>query len=77
MASTSRGIAARGSRLLLGLRGPVLRGVAIVVELAAEPKTDEELALHPLGPDDRCYLSTSSTSAATACATSIGTATTS
>ncbi|HEX6015299.1 MAG TPA: DUF3616 domain-containing protein [Geminicoccaceae bacterium] len=49
------GIAARGSRLLLGLRGPVLRGVAIVLELAAEPKTDGELALHPLGPDDRCY----------------------
>jgi Protein of unknown function (DUF3616) len=49
------GIAAHGKRLLLGLRGPVLRGVAIVLEVAAEPKADGELTLRPLGPDDRCY----------------------
>ena len=49
------GIAAHGKRLLLGLRGPVLRGIAVVLEVAAEPKADGELALHPLGADGRCY----------------------
>ena len=48
------GVAAHGSRLLLGLRGPVLRGIAIVLDLAVESKTDGELALRPLGPD-QCY----------------------
>ena len=70
------GIAAHGSRLLLGLRGPVLRGIAIVLELAVESKTDASWRCGRSAPTS-ATASTSSTLAAMACAISTGTATTS
>jgi hypothetical protein len=39
------GLACMGDRVLLGLRGPVLRGFAFVLELAVEPAGDGALAL--------------------------------
>ncbi|HEX2202387.1 MAG TPA: DUF3616 domain-containing protein [Longimicrobium sp.] len=50
------GLAADGERLFLGLRGPVLRGWAVVVEV--EVKEDDEeglLALRRIGPRKRRY----------------------
>jgi hypothetical protein len=41
------GLAVDGSRLLLGLRGPVLRGWSAVLEIAVEPRGDQ-LRLAPL-----------------------------
>ena len=50
------GIAARGDRVLLGLRGPVLRGWAIVLELAVDEADDgRRLQLRPIGPDGAPY----------------------
>jgi len=48
------GLAARDNHLFVGLRGPVLRGWAIVLELkvSAEPP---ELKLHQIGPNDQGY----------------------
>ncbi|MBC7446838.1 MAG: DUF3616 domain-containing protein [Hymenobacteraceae bacterium] len=44
-------------RLLLGLRGPVLRGWAVVLEVAPEPRPDDPttLRLRRLGADGRRY----------------------
>ncbi|MBI6896624.1 DUF3616 domain-containing protein [Pseudomonas putida] len=51
------GLAVNGPRLLLGLRGPVLRGWAVVLEI--EPEQDKNspgtLRLKPIGPDGRPY----------------------
>jgi hypothetical protein len=49
------GIAARGERIFLGLRGPVLRGWAMILELAL--KENEPGCLRPrrIGPDGRRY----------------------
>ena len=44
------GLAVDGERLLLGLRGPVLRGWSAVLEIAVEPHGDE-LRLKPLDDD--------------------------
>lgn len=51
------GLAVAGDRLFLGLRGPVLRGWAVILEV--ELKEDNEkpslLRLKSIGPDDRRY----------------------
>lgn len=49
------GIAARGSRVFLGMRGPVLRGWAVVLELAVEEESPGELTLLPLGRQREPY----------------------
>lgn len=49
------GLAARGDRLWLGCRGPVLRGWATLLELAVAEGGKGRLKLMPLGPDDRPY----------------------
>lgn len=47
------------NRLLIGLRGPVLRGVAMILEVAvhrvASDGTADRLELLPIGPDGRFY----------------------
>jgi uncharacterized protein DUF3616 len=49
------GIAARGERIFLGLRGPVLRGWATVLELCVEPRKNGRLRLHETGPGGAPY----------------------
>lgn len=49
------GLAVRGDRVFLGLRGPVLRGWAIVLELEVEEQESGFLALKPIGKDETCY----------------------
>jgi hypothetical protein len=48
------GLAARGNRLFVGLRGPVLRGWAIVLELEAQAEPPN-LKLREIGPKGQCY----------------------
>lgn len=48
------GLAVLGQRVFLGLRGPVLRGWAILLELLLEIEGDR-LELKPNGPDGRHY----------------------
>ncbi len=48
------GLAAQGDRLLLGLRGPVLRGWAIVIDIAVEELEPGVLTLKP-DDDGRLY----------------------
>lgn len=45
------GRAPGGQHLLLGLRGPVLRGWAALLEIAVEPRGDDGLKLVPLCPE--------------------------
>ncbi|WP_432783374.1 DUF3616 domain-containing protein [Pseudomonas corrugata] len=51
------GLTVIGSRLLLGLRGPVLRGWALLLEIEPELSDDstEMLVLKKIGPDARHY----------------------
>jgi hypothetical protein len=49
------GLAVRGDRLLLGLRGPVLREWALLLELGVEQDGPGVLALRPIGRDGRHY----------------------
>lgn len=50
------GLSAAGGRLFLGLRGPVLRGWAVVLEVQpVETKREGRLKLAPIGPDGRRY----------------------
>lgn len=49
------GLAVRGHRLWLGLRGPVLRGWAMLLGLAIDDNTPGRLALAPAGRDGRRY----------------------
>jgi Protein of unknown function (DUF3616) len=49
------GLAARGSRLFIGLRGPVLRGWAVVLEIAVRAQDDTHLALQEIGPQGHLY----------------------
>ncbi len=51
------GLAVMGKRVLLGLRGPVLRGWAVIVEIELEDDPDESstLQLARFGPKDRLY----------------------
>jgi Protein of unknown function (DUF3616) len=49
------GLAAVGERLFLGLRGPVLRGWAVVLEVEARDDGDGTLRLRRIGPGKRRY----------------------
>lgn len=49
------GLAVAGDRVFVGLRGPVLRGWALILELALEAKNDFTLKLKPIGPDGQPY----------------------
>jgi hypothetical protein len=51
------GLAVIGSRLLLGLRGPVLRGWAVLLEIETElnDASTDTLVLKKIGPDGRRY----------------------
>jgi hypothetical protein len=49
------GLAASGNRILLGLRGPVLRGIAILLEIEVEEGASQELKLKPIGNDGKYY----------------------
>lgn len=50
------GLAVAGKHLLIGLRGPVLRGWAVVVEVAlADDETPGRLRLAPVDADGRLY----------------------
>lgn len=52
------GLAVADGRLFLGLRGPVLRGWAVILELEVETDAEapERLHLKPIAQDDRPYL---------------------
>ena len=62
------GLAVDGRRLLLGLRGPVLRGWSALLEIAVEARGDD-LRLVPL--DDSGTLSASTSCSSTAWASAI------
>jgi hypothetical protein len=51
------GLAVVGRRLFLGLRGPVLRGMAVILEVEPRPakRRPERLRLARIGPDGRRY----------------------
>lgn len=50
------GLAVKDGRIFIGLRGPVLRGWSLVLEVAVEEKADPgELRLRPIGEDGRLY----------------------
>lgn len=49
------GLAVTGDRIFLGLRGPVLRGWAMLLELAVAEQDASILTLKPIGPDGRPY----------------------
>lgn len=49
------GIAVRGSRVFLGLRGPVLRGWAVIVELQVKERKPGRLRPCRIGPDGERY----------------------
>jgi hypothetical protein len=49
------GIAAHGDRVFLGLRGPVLRGMAVMLELCVKDKGDGRLKLRKAFQDDARY----------------------
>lgn len=49
------GLAVAGEKVFLGLRGPVLRGWAVVLELHLEDDGDSGLKLKKIGPNGRAY----------------------
>ncbi len=49
------GLAVCGQRIFLGLRGPVLRGRAIILELEVEEKEPGTLSLKAIGDNDERY----------------------
>jgi hypothetical protein len=49
------GLAVMGDRLFVGLRGPVLGGWAVILELELEEKDDFTLKLKKIGPDNQPY----------------------
>lgn len=49
------GLAVRGDTLFLGFRGPVLRGWAVILEIAVEEREPGVLVLKAIGPDGQCY----------------------
>ncbi len=50
------GLAVAGTRLFIGLRGPVLRGWAVILEVELVDGADHgTLQLKAIGPNDRCY----------------------
>lgn len=50
------GLAVSGNRVFLGLRGPVLRGWAIVIELRVKSSSDDVLSLEAIGPSGEPYI---------------------
>jgi Protein of unknown function (DUF3616) len=51
------GIAVRDDRVFLGLRGPVLRGWATIIEVEVRTESSQVLALNPIGPRGEAYRS--------------------
>ncbi len=49
------GIAVYQNRIFLGLRGPVLRGWAVILEIEVELSQAGELSLKPIAEKDQCY----------------------
>lgn len=49
------GLAVRGNKITIGLRGPVLRGIAILLEIEVESGLPHELRLKNIGNDGRQY----------------------
>lgn len=49
------GLAVRGNRIFLGLRGPVLRGWAILLEIEVEEQEAGVLSLKPIGSSGQYY----------------------
>jgi hypothetical protein len=49
------GLAVRGNKAFVGMRGPVLRGIAILLEIEVEEGSSNELNLKEIGKDDRKY----------------------
>ncbi|MGB8700045.1 MAG: DUF3616 domain-containing protein [Thermosynechococcaceae cyanobacterium] len=49
------GLAALGNKVLIGLRGPVLRGIAILLEIEVEDRSSHELELKKIGNKSRKY----------------------
>ena len=49
------GLSVAGDRVFVGLRGPVLRGWAVILELALEEQDASTLTLKPIGPGGRSY----------------------
>jgi hypothetical protein len=49
------GIAVSQNRIFLGLRGPVLRGWAVILEIEVELSQAGELTLKPIAKTDQCY----------------------
>lgn len=49
------GLAVHQNRLFLGLRGPVIRGWAIILEIIVEETSEGMLTLQPIGESDRPY----------------------
>lgn len=49
------GLAVHENRLFLGLRGPVLRGWAIILEIEVEEQEPGVLTLREIGEEGRCY----------------------
>lgn len=49
------GLAVAGEKIFLGLRGPVLRGWAIILEIAVDVSDSSRLTLKRIGPEDRPY----------------------
>ncbi|QNF33550.1 DUF3616 domain-containing protein [Adhaeribacter swui] len=50
------GLAVHGDRIFIGLRGPVLRGWAIILEVAVQDIPDGFFKLKPIGPKGELYL---------------------
>ena len=49
------GLAVAGDRVFVGLRGPVLRGWAVLLELALDAQDAATLTLKPIGPAGQSY----------------------
>lgn len=49
------GLAVQGNKIFIGLRGPVLRGIAILLEIEVEDNGSHELELKKIGNDGRRY----------------------
>ena len=49
------GLAARGNRVLVGLRGPVLRGMALMLAIEVKQSSTRELTLQAIGDNGRKY----------------------
>lgn len=49
------GLAVKNHKLLIGLRGPVLRGISVLLEIEVEETEAGLLALKPMGKHDKLY----------------------